>query len=181
MIHVMTDIETLAAKSTKPALLSIGAVKFNAEGVLDGIHIGIDLESCERAGLDIEAATVMWWFDPKRAQAREELLALDKIDLYYALEGYAMWVNDTPKDELGSNWGKGATFDNVRLKSAFDIVGQGLEYPFTYKQDECYRTFANRFPDIPYVQHNTAHNGLADAESQAKHLIEICKARGIAL
>ena len=178
MIHVMTDIETLS-KSNKPVLLEIGAAKFNASEIIDTFHIGIDPRDCQRYGLELDADTVMWWLDPKRDEARKRQAEMGRIDLFAALDGFAMWVRDTPEGELGSNWGKGATFDNVKLKSAFDACG--LEYPFGYRQDECYRTMANRFPDVEYAQIGTAHSGVDDAVSQATHLQLICKAHGIKL
>lgn len=179
MQHIMGDIETLATKSNKPVLLAIGGVKFDGDKIIDRFQVGVDPEDCQRYGLDIEAATVLWWLDEKRAQAREEVLAMGRVDLFAALDGFAMWVRETPEDQRGSFWGKGATFDNVKIKGAYDAVG--LEYPFTYRQDECYRTLANRCPDIPYTQIGTAHNPLADAESQAVHLQAICKSRAIEL
>jgi hypothetical protein len=178
MIHTMIDIESLSTSNT-PVLLEIGAVKFNADEVLDRIQIGIDPADCERYGLKCDAATVMYWMQDKMADARKAQNELGRVDLFAALDGFAGWVNQTPEEERGSAWGKGATFDNVKLKAAYDAVG--LTYPFTYKQDECYRTFANRFPDVEYVQVGTAHSGVQDAESQAIHLITICKAHGVKL
>lgn len=178
MIHVMIDLETIG-KSNAPVLLEIGAVKFNGDEVVDRFQVGIDPEDCERYGLKCDASTFMYWMRDKMAAARKLQNEMGRIDLFAALDGFAAWVRQTPEDQLGSAWGKGATFDNVKLKSAYDAVG--LSYPFTYRQDECYRTMANRFPQIEYVQAGTAHSGVADAESQAIHLITICKAHGIAL
>jgi hypothetical protein len=177
--HIMGDIETLATKSHKPVLLAIGGVKFDGDQIIDRFQVGIDPEDCERYGLEIEASTVMWWFDAKRDQARKEVLEMGKVDLFAALDGFATWVRETPEPERGSFWGKGATFDNVKVKGAFDAVG--LEYPFSYRQDECYRTLANRCKDVEYVQIGTAHNPLSDAESQAVHLQAICKQYAIEL
>lgn len=179
MHHVMLDIETLGVKSTKPVLLSIGAVKFDAENIIDRFHVGVDPVDCQRYGLDIDASTVWWWLSQSRAEAREALINLPRVDLLSALDGFSMWVAQTPRSELGSLWGKGATFDNVRLRSAFGAVH--LEFPFSYKQDECYRTLANRCPDVEYAQIGTEHDGLADAESQAIHLQAICRQYAIAL
>jgi hypothetical protein len=176
--HVMADVETLGV-STAPVLLSIGAVKFDKDNIIDRFHVGIHAEDCERYGLKIDGSTVMWWLAPEREQARKELLELGRVELFIALDGFATWIKETPEDTLGSLWGKGATYDNVVLKSAYQAAG--LEYPFTYKQDECYRTMANRCPDVEYVQIGTAHNGVADAESQATHLQAICRQYGIAL
>lgn len=177
-IHTMADIETLG-KGNNALIVSLGAVKFTADAIIDRFHVGIDPEDAERFGLKIDASTVMWWLNPERDQARKELFALPKVDLASALDGFAIWVQETPDADRGSLWGKGATFDNVRIKSAYDAVG--LEYPFSYKQDECYRTLANRCPDVPFEQLATAHNAVADAESQAVHLQAICKKYGIAL
>lgn len=178
MIHVMTDIETLA-QSNKPVLLEIGAAKFDMTGVLDTFHIAIDPADCQRYGLEIDASTIMWWFDPKRDEARKRQVELGRIDLFAALDGFAMWVNQTPKESLGSNWGKGATFDNVKLKAAYDAAG--IEYPFGFRQDECYRTMANRFPDVEFTPIGTKHSGVDDAVSQATHLVMIAKTHGIEL
>lgn len=176
--HVMADIETFAT-SNNALIVSIGGVRFDDTAIIDRFHVGIDPVDAERYGLKIDAATVMYWLDPKRDAARKQLFELPKVDLFSALDGFAAWVGQTPVDERGSLWGKGATFDNVRIKSAYDAIG--LEYPFTYRQDECYRTLANRCPDVKYEQIGTAHNALDDAESQALHLQAICKKYGIAL
>ena len=177
--HVMVDIETWNLSPSKPLVLSIGAIKFDADTIIDRFHVGIDPVDSERYGLVPDAKTMLYWFKPSMDVARQELLDLPKIDLYSALDGFFAWCGQTPVDERGSLWGKGATFDNVRIKALADIVG--LEYPFTYRQDECYRTMANRVPEVKYRQIGTAHNGVADAESQAVHLQLICKDVGIKL
>lgn len=178
MIHVMGDIETMST-CNNPVLLELGAVKFDGKKIVDRFCVGIEPDDCQRYGLKIDAKTVMWWFDPKRDEARKRIFELPKVDLFSALAGFTEWVEQTPEEDRGSFWGKGATFDNVKLKSAYDAVGLG--YPFSYKQDECYRTFANRVPSVAYRQIGTAHSGVSDAESQAKHLIRICKKLGVEL
>lgn len=177
-IHVMSDIETLGL-ANDCIILSIGGVKFDQDKIVDKFHVGIDPVDAERYGLKIDAKTVMYWLDPKRDEARKRLVELPKVDLFAALDCFAMWCLGTPAYDRGSLWGKGATFDNVRIKSAYDAVG--IEYPFTYRQDECYRTLANRCPDIEYKQLGVAHDALDDAESQAVHLQEICRRYGIKL
>lgn len=179
MIHVMADIETLSTRHDG-LILSVGGVKFDAEQIVDRFHVGIDpTDAQERYGRHISAGTFIYWLGPKMEQARKELLELPKVDMFAALDGFAIWCAQTPADQCGSLWGKGSTFDNVLLADSF--AAAGIEFPFTYRQNECYRTMANRNPDIEYVQIGTAHNGVADAESQAVHLQEICRARGIVL
>lgn len=178
-IHVMGDIETLSLEED-PIILSIGGVKFDGDTIIDKFHVGIDPVDAQRYGLKIDAATAWgYWCDPKRDEARKRLWDLPKIDMFAAIDGFAIWCNETPLDQRGSFWGKGATFDNVRVKNVFKALG--LEYPFTYRQDECYRTLANRCPDVVYEQVGVAHDALDDAMSQALHLQAICRKYGIAL
>jgi len=177
--HVMADLETLST-ADNALLLSIGGVLFDGETILDKFHVGIDPVDAERYGLKVDAATAWnYWADPKRDEARKRLFELPKVDLFAALDGFSIWVNETPVDERGSLWGNGATFNNVLIKNAFAAVG--LPSPFTYKQQECYRTLKNRCPEIAYTQIGVAHDALDDAESQAVHLQAICKHLGITL
>lgn len=175
-VHVMHDFESWALQSTRPCLISLGGVKFNGAEIVDRFHVRIDPVDCQNYGLDIEAPTVEWWMHDDRAEARKQLDAMGKVDLYAALDGYAMWVRQTAADELGSAWSNGSNFDNARLKEIYRILG--LDWPFAYWQEECYRTMKNRFPDVPFSRLGIHHGALDDASSQAVHLIEISKAHG---
>jgi hypothetical protein len=177
--HIMADIETLGIEDDC-LVLSIGGVLFDQHTILDKFHVGIDPVDAQRYGLKIDAATAWnYWADPKRDAARKMLFELPKVDFYAAMEGFKMWVEETPLDERGSLWGKGATFDNVRIKNLFRVAG--IPSPFSYRQDECYRTLMNRFPDVSYIQHGVAHDALDDAMSQALHMQAICNKHSIAL
>ena len=177
--HVMADIETLSIREDCVPL-AIGGVLFDNDNILDKFHVGIDPVDAERYGLKVDAATAWnYWADPKRDKARKRLFELPKVDLMTALMGFEAWVQETPTEARGSLWGKGATFDNVRIKKFYDAVG--MKYPFSYRQDECYRTLANRCPDVEYVQFGVAHDALDDSVSQAVHMQEICRKYGIKL
>lgn len=179
MIHTMHDIETLAKDSSIPHLLSIGAVRFDGETILEKFEVGITPESCARYGLEIEGGTVGWWLHEDRAPARKAWNDLGKVDLFAALSGFADWCNQVPTDARGSIWSNGSNFDNAKMKAIFQRVG--IEWPFGYKQEECYRTLRNRFPDVPFNRIGTHHGALDDSESQAVHLQAICAAHGITL
>lgn len=178
LVHVMHDIETFSTHNN-PVIPALGAVKFTREGVIDRFEVGIDPADCQRLGLHIDANTVEWWLDPQRAAAWAHIQTLGKIDLFAALDGYTMWLEQTPKDARGSMWANGATFDHVKLGSAFKACG--LQLPWHYRQEECYRTISNRFKDVEFERQGIAHGPLDDSLSQAFHLVEIDKAHGINL
>ena len=176
--HIMWDLETFGVRR-QSIIWSIGAVKFTKDGVVERFQVGVDPKDVERYGGKIDAATFEYWMQDKMSAARANYGKLPKVDLHSALMGLTDWI-ELPADsagqliddyEVGSAFGKGSTFDNVLLKDAYDMAG--LEYPLSYRQDECYRTIANRFPDIEYVQLGVAHDSLDDAMSQTDHLLRI--------
>lgn len=176
LTHVMWDVETLGLRTptNTPPPLAIGAVKFNRDKILDKFRVGVDPVDAERYGMRVTANTFMWWMDPKHDAARADMFNLVKVPVDAALSGLIDWLAETPEAEQGSAFGKGSTFDNVLVNDW--CVLTGLKYPLTYRQDECYRTLANRNPDIAYVQLGTAHDPLDDAASQAMHLQALAQA-----
>lgn len=185
--HVMADIETLGTGNNALPVV-IAGVKFTKDKILGKFEVGVDPQDALRYGRVITGDTVMYWFDPKRDEARKRMFEMPKVDLTSAMQGFADWCRmgatdeisfDGEPEELGSLWGKGSTFDNIILRSAAEATQ--TDWPFSFRQDECYRTLANRNPDIPYTQHGVAHVAVDDALSQALHLQLICAAKGFEL
>lgn len=180
MKHVMQDIETWGTGPTALPV-SIGAVRFDGDTIIDRFSVGIDPVEAQRyAGFTIDADTIMWWFSPERDAARKLWLDMPKVDLFAALDGFFMWCNEVPRDERGSLWGNGSMFDNTIVRNACKITG--AEYPVSYSKDECYRTIKNRMGKaVPFVRLGVYHNAVDDAESQAVHLQAIAKHHGFEL
>lgn len=172
--HVMIDLETLGT-SPGSVIWSIGAVKFDplATDLIDTFHVVVDVRDAVARGFNIDAGTMLWWMDPSRTAPRDALLAVDPIDAFSALHGFAQWFGT----ETMPVWGNGATFDNVLLRAAMEKVG--VECPWRFWQDRCYRTVKS-MPGIPDIERlGTHHDALSDAISQARHLQAICKAKGV--
>lgn len=178
MIHVMADIETLGTGNDALPIV-IAGVKFDGAKIIDRFEIGVDPDDAQRYGRTITGGTVLWWFDPKRDEARKRIFDTPKIDLYSALAGFAQWCRTDTINQLGGLWGKGSTFDNIILRAAADAAH--VEWPFSFRQDQCYRTLADHFLDVEYVTHGIAHVAVDDALSQALHLQAICAKHGISL
>jgi hypothetical protein len=172
---VMCDLETLG---TRPGsiIISIGATKFDENGPYgEPFYMRIDMQSCVDAGMLIDVDTIKWWMkqsDEARAEFQKE-----SVELSYALANFGMWCdNADAKERDNCNcanielWGNGANFDNAHLKAAYDKVG--LEAPWEFWNDRCYRTLKAMYPHIKMPKRTgTHHNALDDAISQVNHLI----------
>ena len=155
--RVMLDIETLG---TEPgaAILSIGAVRFDAGELGATFHESIDIVSCEKAGLSIDAETLRWWLE-QDDDATDVLT--DGHDLRHILDEFGGWFADA--DEI---WANSPSFDCAILEAAYDAVG--LEVPWEFWQTRDFRTLKN-LPGAPDIDHDgTEHDALDDAKHQAR-------------
>lgn len=182
-IHVMVDIETMAT-GTDAALASLGAVAFTplqpgTPGVI--FERSIDLDSCVKAGLALDADTILWWMKQSDS-AREAVCRMPRVALGTALTSFAAWYRNLPANfpsgmhVAGQGicvWGCGAAFDNAILRTAFAKAGGTL--PWTRKEDRCYRTLRELYPEVPLPERAAEHEALADAVFQAEHLGRILR------
>lgn len=172
--HCMLDIETMGTGSYA-AIVSIGAVKFdpNLDGFLNhAFSQGVSLASSMKAGLRVDADTINWWLRQDRAAVDAATIQI-AVDLDEALLGFAQWYGE---DDSIPVWGNGAGFDNVILGNAYKAVG--LDQPWSYKADRCFRTLRSLAPAVPRPEHGVAHNALDDAIAQAKWLQAIVAVKG---
>ncbi len=169
----MLDLETLGT-APGSVILSIGAVKFNENGVYDDFHIGINIQSCLDAGLTINGSTLMWWMDPERNEARAQWVdpGFDKFDLESALVQFHIWLHQNGPNEI-EMWGNGANFDNNLLGAAYAAYDPCKRpQPWKFWNDRCYRTMKSMYPAIKMPKREgTHHNAVDDATSQVNHLI----------
>lgn len=170
----MIDLETLG---TRPGsvIWSIGAVKFDplADDLIDTFYVVLNVKDAQARGLTIDVDAMLWWMDPSRNVARSRLMAAPAVDVWEALDGFAQWFGP---DSLPT-WSYGATSDIVLLRAAFEKVG--LECPWRYWHDRCYRT-VNALAGMPLADRTpTHHDTLSDAITQARHLQAICRSAGL--
>lgn len=169
---VMVDLETMG-NGNNAAIVSIGAFKFDlhnpqlVESIEDSqkFYMNVDLASSVKAGLKMDASTVMWWL--KQERIAQTKLFQNPIELRAALNNFTAFMAG---DYL--LWGNGATFDNVILRSAYDALE--MKTPWHYTKDACYRTYKNLHgKEVKYERQGVAHNALDDAITQGLHLQRI--------
>lgn len=164
MINVMIDLETFSTRSNA-AIVSIGAVKFEGDKILDKFYCTIDAATCKAAGLHIDKETLAWW--AKQSKEARDALLVNPLPLDQALNKFTAWYGTKSLP----TWGNGAGFDNVILENAYFAIGQ--KRPWLPWDDRCYRTMKN-LVDIPIEKREgTYHNALDDALTQTLHLIKI--------
>lgn len=174
MNNVMIDLETM---STWPdaAIVSIGAVEFDAGGIGEKFYEVVSLASSVETGGVIDADTVMWWLRQSDESRAELGLSEISLDLPSALRKLQLWMQERGEYKNLRVWGNGAGFDNVILSSAYrrcDIMT-----PWPHYGNMCYQTLKNCYPQVKMSPRVGAihHKAVDDAEVQAKHLIEIIK------
>ena len=178
MNHIMLDIETLDTAQSA-VVLSIGAVVFDPHSKELGekfyVEFTTDLDTQQRVGRTVSAATAVWWM--QQGAAAKQIFAdpapegVRRVSTAQGLTEFASFIarNGGKEAQL---WGNGSDFDNVIVGSLFDSFG--LIKPWSYSKNRCYRTMKRLFGEnVKLHRQGVHHNGLDDAITQAVHLQEI--------
>ena len=180
---IMLDLETL---DTGPdaAIVSIGAVAFNREGLGPAFYVVANLDSTLKSGATISAGTVQWWMQQSDEARKVFAPHSYAVSLAVALSLFQTWLFAMPRgaDAPGPKdpaqrfriWGNGASFDNVLLRRSYERLS--MAPPWAFWNDRCYRTLKGLRPDIKLARTGTHHNALDDARSQAEHAVAILRA-----
>lgn len=168
---VMLDLETMGSEPGC-AIVSIGAVKFNADGIHgEEFYRRVDLDSCVQFGLRMDAGTVLWWLQQSE-EARREVFGSDAAGIYDVMIDLNRWLDLESNGEY-CVWGCGADFDNTVIAAAYKATQ--IKKPWKHGRNRCYRTVKKLAPEIEIQREGVHHHALDDARSQALHLIRILK------
>ncbi len=178
MNNVMLDIETLGV-TPGSVVLSIGAVEFDQSNLGDVFHMGISVQDSTINGLHVDAGTAVWWLGQDQdAQAAILKMLEGALPLDQVLDKFAKSFKDWGKKKL---WCNGASFDIPILVAAHKAVGK--IQPWKYYNEMDMRTVkagvGKKVWDENKEAPTVAHDGLADAISQARTLQKVLKAQGI--
>jgi DNA polymerase III epsilon subunit-like protein len=159
--RVMVDLETLGL-NPGAAILSIGAVKFDRDGLGDEFHQNVSLESCQEVGLEIDADTLEWWLGQDESV---QGVLTGGNQLSRVLHDFTAFYDGS--DEI---WAYSPQFDCSILAHAYDVTER--RKPWTYRDERDCRTLASLsvWPDME--QEGELHDALADAKYQARQTIE---------
>lgn len=169
MKHIMLDLETMGTGNSA-AIIAIGAVAFDKDGVGNGFYSQVSLKSSVAAGMEIDADTVLWWLQQSDAARSAFTDNANATSLAQSLMDFSEFYTRSCGLGLGV-WGNGATFDNIAIGNAYRLTG--IKRPWSFRQDRCYRTVRDLYPKLDLPMGGTAHNALDDARYQAEYLIKL--------
>ena len=163
-VDIMIDIET---NGLKPgcAIANIGTVTFGPNGP-SAKHYFQGFASVADERFVADRGTMDWWLTKPEAVRALVFGGTEPIDLL--LCKFTVYLTTYPVVRV---WGNAASFDLKILERAYEICG--LELPWDYRNEMCYRTLKNLYPQIPYRKPRTGHEALEDAIAQATHADEI--------
>lgn len=168
---VMLDLETLG-RAPGCAIVAIGAVQFSIKDRKLGerFYMNIDAASCVKAGLTLDADTVMWWM--RQSDAARSALTRNARPLDDALTEFAMWLGALGEFDTRKVWGNGPSFDNAILAAAYRAAK--IDTPWPFWGDRCFRTIKGLFPSVTMAERQGVHHhALDDAIHQAEHILKI--------
>ena len=163
ILNVMLDLETMGTR-VGCAIASLGAVEFDPMTGEPGkeFYQTVDLESCQAAGLHLDAGTVVWWLGQSE-EARQALLK-DPRPLGQVLVDFRAWL---PTKSL--LWGHGADFDPPILVECYRVMG--FKQPWERRNVRDTRTVLAQ-ASMEMGKHEGLHHALEDAKYQAKRIAE---------
>lgn len=163
-MKLMIDLETLGTKPNS-AILSIGAVAFDNNGIHDEFYVNVNIVSSTLHKFDMDPDTLYWWLeqDSKAGQ----VLSKDKKTAEVALS----MLNDFIVNDVGfpsEVWANSPSFDLVMLKNYQSKLGFTELWPFWVERD--FRTFLS-LTGAERIKPIVSHDALEDARAQAQTII----------
>ena len=186
MEHVSLDLETMG-QSPNSAIVAIGAYHVNVHAPPEdepnrdrAFYTRVDLGSCLKHGLQIDASTVYWWLG-QPGEARNAIAEADRRDLSSALGAFSQWLRARVGDADDTQLWSHATFDAVILANAYRALGMWNPIKYTNMVD--LRTLRH-FPPfstgtvLGADKHDSphAHHAAYDAFYQGKDVVRAMQA-----
>lgn len=170
MNNLMIDVESMGTKPTAP-LMAIGAVFFdeNNRQLGDTFYRTIHLSTSVNLGFVMEPAAVLFWLG-QPDEARNAVL-FNALPVGDVMQEFASWIGQRCSRSDLMVWGNSPTFDCLKVEAHFKACG--LDVPWLYFNERCYRTIRERNRVVEQDERQGLHNALEDAKFQAQHLIKI--------
>ena len=163
MIHYMIDIETLG-NGPEAMVLSIAAVKFDEEKVINTIELYPDLTEQHSKGQKIDIDTLQWWM--KSPQILQNYLEKPRKSLVCCYHQLAFFLFQ--KDESTQIWAKSPRFDLQILENLWKNCP--VLWDYRSQGDVRMAEFKLKQKQIALTRPEQAHNSLSDCMAQVANV-----------
>jgi len=164
----MVDIETMGNKSGC-AIVSLAAVRFNIDTGETGeeFYRNISLQSCLKAGLTVQADTIMWWMSQSK-ESRNSLKS-DCCSINEAMYEFNNFYNNE------FIWANSPRFDLEILSAAYTLCNPTIDIPWNFRKERCCRTLYALAPDLikGWKHGGVAHKALDDCHNQIRKCVAV--------
>ncbi len=169
----MIDVESMG-KGADAALVALGAAFFDIRTQTIGPTFlrTINLATAVRDGGTMDPSTVIFWL--RQGDAARHSVAYNGQDIRKVLQDFSDWIKETCRHEDVRPYGNSNSFDLPKIETAMERIG--MKTPWHFINVRCFRTMRAMYPSVEYnpaEKGDGAHNALADAEFQVRHLFKI--------
>ena len=169
----MIDVESMG-KGADAALVALGAAFFDIRTQTIGPTFlrTINLATAVRDGGTMDPSTVIFWL--RQGDAARHSVAYNGQDIRKVLQDFSDWIKETCRHEDVRPYGNSNSFDLPKIETAMERIG--MKTPWHFINVRCFRTMRAMYPSVEYnpaEKGDGAHNALADAEFQVRHLFAI--------
>ncbi|MEX8191580.1 3'-5' exonuclease [Comamonas guangdongensis] len=169
--HIVLDLET---RSTKPNAIgaSIGAVAIGPDLQLLTSEFHIPLAQHMQFPRHEDSETMRWWSEQSQEARFASIMAAQTVLPGQAQRDFAAWVHSVADPEKVKVCGNGSVFDNVILRSLYDMFNQPP--PWERRFDRDIRTILDLHPAAKDVGEfvGVKHIAVDDARHEAKQLVK---------
>ena len=161
-------------KGADAALVALGAAFFDIRTQTIGPTFlrTINLATAVRDGGTMDPSTVIFWL--RQGDAARHSVAYNGQDIRKVLQDFSDWIKETCRHEDVRPYGNSNSFDLPKIETAMERIG--MKTPWHFINVRCFRTMRAMYPSVEYnpaEKGDGAHNALADAEFQGRHLFKI--------
>jgi 3'-5' exoribonuclease Rv2179c-like domain len=181
---IMIDIETLGGPpDAVPVTIGVAQFRLDDPGtILDKFQIHVHPGTAQKAGLNLDANTVMWWMEQSQ-EAQQTLISKQAISISQALNKLSDYISSVREKNHKNKiniWGNDPDFDMVILDSAFKACN--LATPWRFWETRSCRTMVEISERIfgfnkktDFIRKGTHHAADDDAEYQAQLMQHLYK------
>lgn len=167
-VRMMIDTETIGT-TYGYIVLSIGAVTFDAYGIIDEFYQEVNIDSSEELGLEKCEDSMDWWENNSgNEEFIDDMLEGAGEDVEDVFVNFTNWFE---KQNHETVWAKSPYFDLQLMDGVYHKLDMESPWSEEYWTARDVRTKLDDVENINIEENENKHHALDDAKHQAKQII----------